>query len=337
MAEDGNVIPVFIPPLATWLAQAEVTKGSRLTEAEVVRIRDGAVCMMMTAADADKLIKTRGYRDVEPENCWADWHRLRVQLTGNGFLPKIVLCILGDGNLESRCRPILEAEGVEHEWSDRDERMAQAFEASALRIDPTLKAEDLASIANHAKVLYVLSKNFTAREGTAVSRSFLRLGGRLLEAGGVALKCESTGIAHGRSRWLDLAREAESDGCWSALLRAFVQLPIQNGDDLYSCGMHLLGKPDLIVSETLLREAHDSTEGQGWEAVELFGVFALYLLSECREGQFASGHTFSVSGEAPRYRVFWEECTGYDENEFFFNPFGRWRFAEVVRSVKPGS
>ena len=61
-------------------------------------------------------------------------------------------------------------------------------------------------------------------------------------------------------------------------------------------------------------------------AVKLFTAFALYLLAECPEGEFASGHTFRTGNKAPRYRVEWEPCIGYDEDDFFFNPFGRWRF-----------
>jgi hypothetical protein len=331
MAENETLIPVIIPPLATLLAHAEATKRSRLTESEVVRIRDEAQAIMLPRAMAEHMAESRGYRDVEPKNCWADWHRLRVQLTGNGCLPRIVLCVLGGADLLSKAQPILEAEGIEHEWSERDQRMVPAFKASACRYDSSLEAEDLANIAGHASVLYVLSKNFTAQEGPVVSRLFLRLSRRLLEAGGLALKCESTGIAHGRSRWLALAREAEGDDFWSALLRAYVQMPISNGDDYYTCGMHLLGKPDLIVSDTLLREAHGSTKNHGYTAVKLFGIFALYLLAQCPEGQFKSGDTCATDAESTSFRVVWEDCTGYDEDDFSFNPFGRWRFAKALQ------
>jgi hypothetical protein len=330
MASNDDLIPVFMPSLAESLARAAAVKGSRLTESEIVRIRDAAPCIMMEPSDAEKLVESRGYRDVEPENCWADWHRLRAQMTGDGYLPKIVLCLLGDDEWARRAEPLLTAQRIEHEWSERDKRMPKAFEASACRFDPSFEAKDLADIAEHTKVLYVLSKNFTAQEGPSVAASFLRLLGELLEAGAVAAKCESSGIAHGRARWLELAREAKGDRSWSALLRAYVQLPIQDGDDYYSCGLHLLGKPDLIVSNSLLRQAYKSRKEMGGMTVDLFGVFALYLLAECSEGQFFSGHTFSISSEAPRFRIVWEACRGYDEDDFFFNEFGRWRFAEVV-------
>ena len=329
MATDENLIPFFMPPLAALLAKAEADKKSPLTEAEVKQVRDCAACIMMAPGDVGKMIQSRGYRDVDPQDCWADWHRLRVEFTGNGCLPKIVLCVVGGKNLSDKAPSVLEPAGIEHEWSDQDPRMLSAFQASSLRCDPSLQPEDLAGVASHSKVLYVLSNNFTASEAPGVSRAFLRTGARLLEAGGVAMKCESAGIAHGRLRWLELARQVETQDSWSSLIRAFVQYPIVSGDDFYSCGMHLLGRPDLIVSETLLRKLHGAKEDPAWKAVDLFRVFANYLLAECAEGGFASGHTFSLSANGPRYRVLWETCTGYEEDDFFFNCFGRWRFADV--------
>jgi hypothetical protein len=325
-----NLVPVFIPPLASFLARAEELKGSRLTETDVLRIRDQAACIMMAAEDAEKMVESRGFRDIEPENCWSDWHRLRVQLTGNGYLPKIVLCILGGKDLKSRCGDLLEKEGVEHEWRKHDERMLSAFKASTNRSDPSLSKADLANIDGHARVLYVVSSNFTASDAPGECRKFLSLGHRLLEAGALAMKCESSGIAHGRARWIELAQEAEGADPWPALFRAYVQSPIQDGDDYHSCGLHLLGQPDLIVSGTLLRDTYNSTKDHGWAAVNLFGAFGCYLLAECAPGQFGSGHTFSQDAESPRFRVRWEECTGYEEDDFFFNPFGRWRFAELA-------
>ena len=329
MAGDEKLIPFFMPPLAMLLAKAEADKTGRLTESKVKQVRDRAVCIMMSREHVEEMVQSRGYRDVNAQDCWADWHRLRVEFTGNGYLPKIVLCVVGGAKLSDNARPLLEAAGVEHEWSDRNPRMITSFEASACRCDPSFQPEDLAGIASHSRVLYVLSKNFTAKEGPGVSRAFLRLGARLLEAGGVALKCESAGIAHGRARWLELAREAENEHPWSELLRAFVQLPIFKDDDYHTCGMHLLGRPDLIVSAALLRKLHGSGEDPAWKAVDLLRVFARYLLGECAEGAFASGHTFSAAADSPRYRVLWEECTGYEENDFFYNSFGRWRFTDA--------
>jgi hypothetical protein len=268
----------------------------------------------MDPADAAKLAAERGFRDVEPEDCWADWHRLRVELTGNGFLPKLVLCMLGDAGFGERAAAILGQEGIEHEVQPRDPRMPRAFAASAFRVDPSFTPDDDAAIAQHESVVYFLSENFGAGAALEVTRRMLGLAGQLFEVGGTAMKCESSGIAHGRARWL----EHIQSGDVAALLAAFVSYPIGDGNDLYSCGMHLLGRPDLIVSDQVVSDAHT--------AAALFATFSQYLLLECTPGQFASGHTFRVDDDAARHVVRWEPCTGYDEDDFFFNPFGRYRF-----------
>jgi hypothetical protein len=341
MSDEDHLEPVFLPSLAAILAQAEQVKGGPLTETEVVRIRDKAICIMMAVEDAEKIAESRGYRDVNPENCWSDWHRLRVQLTGNEYLPKIILCLLCDSDFAERCRPILKEDGIEHEFSGHDDRMVAAFQAWAAPLEPSLKKEDFARIQEHKTVLYVLSKNFSSQEAAGVSVAFLQLGRRLLESGAIAMKCESSGIAHGRSRWIELAEQAESyrslphgspdekDHCqhfWSALFIAYVQLLIQSRDDFYTCGMHLLGKPDLIISDAVLQESIVAKTSPVSEAIDLFQGFAMYLLAECPEGKFGSGHTFQLDATRPRFRVIWEKCTGYEEDDYFFNPFGRWRF-----------
>jgi len=209
MAKAKELVPLFMPPLATMLAHAEGLKGNPLTEAEVLQVRDKATCIMMKSNDAEKMIETRGFRDVNPENCWADWHRLRVQMTGKGFLPKIVLCLLGGEEFANSAHAILKDSEVEFEFSQRDDRMGNAFEASAFNPQPTLDNEELNRISQHQSVLYVLSDNFPASAAPTRSLAFLQLGHRLLEAGGIAMKCESSGIAHSRRHWIELSGKCQ--------------------------------------------------------------------------------------------------------------------------------
>lgn len=70
-AEPLVVVP--IPPLVTVLVALEKEKGSPLTEEEVLRARDGAVCMTMRVSAAHELAAKRGYRDLNPENVWEEW------------------------------------------------------------------------------------------------------------------------------------------------------------------------------------------------------------------------------------------------------------------------
>lgn len=329
MPEDQPLIPVFIPPLANVLAWAEKQQGSPLSSSEVEAIRDKAACIMMTLTDARKMEESRGFVDVNPKNVWADWHRLRPQMVG-GYLPQIILCVPGGDDLRERCEPILKAEGVEYEFRSHDDHMQQAFRASSMAW-PVFTPEDFGRIDAHTTVVYALSKPVTPANARATGLAFLQLGKRLLDAGGIAIKSESSGISHSRERWTQFADSAAQDPSneWSALFRAYTVYPVGSKTDLYSCGMHLLGAPDLIISPSIMQATTRAGQTDAAAAAQLFGIFATYLLAECPVGQFASGHTFSVAKDAPRYRLMWEPCTGYAEDSHFFNPFGRWRFGSI--------
>lgn len=80
MAKEQKLVPVFMPALVALLLRAEESKGEPLTEQEVVAIRDEANCVMMPAAQAKKQEESRGYPDVDPENCWEDWQQMRAEL-----------------------------------------------------------------------------------------------------------------------------------------------------------------------------------------------------------------------------------------------------------------
>ncbi|MEM7477122.1 MAG: DUF2314 domain-containing protein [Planctomycetota bacterium] len=77
---DDNLIPFFVPALGAVLIAAEDKKGEPLTEEEVLEIRDSAVCMMVPPENVAKLSESRGYKDLDPENCWYDWQMLRREL-----------------------------------------------------------------------------------------------------------------------------------------------------------------------------------------------------------------------------------------------------------------
>jgi hypothetical protein len=70
---------VFIPPLVTILRHAESTKGSPLTEEDVLAVRGNAVCMRMAHSRAEALAKSRGYDDISAEDCWNEWQSVRTQ------------------------------------------------------------------------------------------------------------------------------------------------------------------------------------------------------------------------------------------------------------------
>jgi hypothetical protein len=80
----GELVPLFIPALVAILAHREAKKGTPLTEEEVLEIRDKATCVMVPASTIPAMVATRGYEDVDPENCWAQWQEVRVRLSHTG-------------------------------------------------------------------------------------------------------------------------------------------------------------------------------------------------------------------------------------------------------------
>ena len=71
---------VIIPALVAILLNAEQDKGSPLTEAEVIAIRDSAECIAMPASVAAEVQAKRGYPDIDPEAAWVEWQRVRTEL-----------------------------------------------------------------------------------------------------------------------------------------------------------------------------------------------------------------------------------------------------------------
>lgn len=80
MGKDKKLVPVFMPSLSAILVNAEDMKGDPLDENEVLAIRDKASCIMMEVDHAEAMDKSRGYSDIDPENCWYDWQMLRREM-----------------------------------------------------------------------------------------------------------------------------------------------------------------------------------------------------------------------------------------------------------------
>ncbi|HEX7816509.1 hypothetical protein [Dyella sp.] len=82
--QDDPKCLVFNPPLVALLYKAEQTMGAPLTEAQVLAIRDHAICVVLPYNVAVAGEKARGYPDIVAENCWAEWQLARKQLFEQG-------------------------------------------------------------------------------------------------------------------------------------------------------------------------------------------------------------------------------------------------------------
>lgn len=74
-------MPTPIPALIVILLNKERDKGAPLTEAEVIEIRDNAVCMILPTSVKMQMDDSRGYPDLDPEYVWEQWQTARLQLS----------------------------------------------------------------------------------------------------------------------------------------------------------------------------------------------------------------------------------------------------------------
>ena len=102
-----------------------------------------------------------------------------------------------------------------------------------------------------------LGPPMTQETAVKVPATALRLVAQLIDAGAVAVKGESAGVAHGLSRWRQLDRKARSTDLFGdrlALSRtcrmAFTKRPLASAKYYESVGFHLVGLPEVYVART---------------------------------------------------------------------------------------
>jgi hypothetical protein len=128
------------------------------------------------------------------------------------------------------------------------------------------------AVARHRSVAYVVGPPSSRENAVVIARQMLRFGRALLEAGGLAIKCESSGIGHSKNGWRRLTKSMEGssdEDSLPTLYSMFVAAPIGVDGELHTCGMHLLGRPDAVAT------VDDVSEG-----AYLLESFLLYLLQE---------------------------------------------------------
>lgn len=250
--------------------------------------------------------------------------------------PRHVLCVLGEGLDLDAVERVAEKAGFEldREYSDDepDPQMPRAFAACLAAASFT--DEDWTAVEEHDTVAYLLSRPIFEFVAVDVAQWTLELAAGLLRSGATAVKNESNALTHGRDRWLEFAEDVEKladdpEAQMVSLYRAWVKRPIIDGDGQYfSCGMHLLGAPDVEVEWHSDADAPDPDE-----LANLMDRFALYLLTEDRAREMRDGEGFRLAEDAPRWVLRRRPCDRYEDDDFFFNPYGYWRLEPDPSSV----
>lgn len=146
-----------------------------------------------------------------------------------------------------------------------------------------------------------------------------KLGRALRDAGGVAIRMEASGSA---SSWEPCLQRLES-GDPFRIYESAVLLVEDDGDVIFTCGMHQFDLPDAEVKMA------DSPEAIAW-----LDAFCLYQLAE--DPVLMSGHTFRPDADArPRSFERWPDHR-HQTDDGRHNPFGVWRFREPgARGIEP--
>jgi hypothetical protein len=85
---DEPMVTVYLYPLVMLLARAEQEKGSPLTEADVLHVRDSAQGAQMTRSMAEKyysaLDAEMAIPRLDPDRLWEEWQKIRPSIRRDG-------------------------------------------------------------------------------------------------------------------------------------------------------------------------------------------------------------------------------------------------------------
>ena len=76
---EEELYPCFTPSLIAILLNREKFLGRNLIEEEVNEIRDDSNVVMLPVSMKAKMDESRGYCDINPENCWNEWQEFKEE------------------------------------------------------------------------------------------------------------------------------------------------------------------------------------------------------------------------------------------------------------------
>jgi hypothetical protein len=237
--------------------------------------------------------------------------------------PQLVLCIPGPwADRQAFVAQLIERTGGEYlfagrllmhvaarhvfemDFEPRDERMSAAFNAAGAHWRAT---PEMRQIATHSSVIYLVRQGGTSEEIAA----FMRAAEALLDAGGLGVKVESSGLAHAPDAW----REICAGLALFSAYRAFVVV-VTNPGETCSCGMHTFGMRDVRV-----------VEDDAAVATAVARAFSWYLFTERPEVH--DGQTFACDAQAPVFRIASGDGVDYGPDSLFTNPYGAWHLQRL--------
>jgi hypothetical protein len=205
--------------------------------------------------------------------------------------------------------------GFEIDVYEHEQSLTEAFSyASGGR----LKSELLTKIDQHTYTVYVITK---VKDFKTV-KEIIDVGMGLLNAGGIAIKIETVGVAYSKEEWAEIVENKE----YFPIYSHFVTL-IGDEERYFSCGMQSFNLPDVIISVQIDPEV----------ATDIINDFNLYNLTE--KPNLKDGETFSIAKGSPVYKLSLLNDFRYEEDDIFYNPCGLWvlkplsRFRKIIKRI----
>ena len=161
----------------------------------------------------------------------------------------------------------------------------------------------LHEIARHRSLVYL---HFPFDIVTQKAR-LLKFTEVLSNCGGLAVKLETSGIAHEWDRWFELLGSTNPFDTYSASV-----VLVADERFYFSCGMHNFGLPDVQISNKL----------DAKQAADVMNRFNHWQIVE--EPILESGHTFSLTADSEHFRLELLKDKRHLEDELFHNPCGIW-------------
>ncbi|MCC9605607.1 hypothetical protein LOC68_22100 [Blastopirellula sp. JC732] len=193
------------------------------------------------------------------------------------------------------------------QFEERNPRMAAAFAAVG---KDWLDEKTLAQIDAHRSCVYLIANGGSEE----AAKNIMQAAAALLKCGGIAVKIESSGVAHSAAKWTDMAANPHRMN----LYWAYVVFVGNINDGYYSCGMHNIGYPDCVMDAGI-----DSQS-----AAKTIDAFLKYMLLE--EPVLHSGENFRTEEDAPSYEISREECRRFPPGDLYYNPYGVWKLTPAI-------
>lgn len=187
-----------------------------------------------------------------------------------------------------------------------DDQFASVFKTSCRR--PARPEET--EIVNNFKVMVCLTGNGGSLEN---AMKLMEAAGAIIDAGGGAVFIDNCGLAHGGQMW----NEMLADGSTDALSFAFVSI-MGGREDMSTMGMHVLGRPDVMMRRGEPHEVADDEE----KIIEVLR----YLCSTDRD--FGNGHIIADE-QGPRFRAVPANDDRFEPGSPMYNPWGRFRLISM--------